>query len=152
MKENKILDFVSSFNRSLGETDRYFQMEMIDNGTVTAVSIPTVHIFDDENDSTEYVEEVALGRVVTLFSHVLKIAQREFKKKVAKFVSNMQNSEQLKGINIIYKLKDANLFIEALCSEDDVEKIYGYLEDMVSEYSYMFGDAKMDVYYNTIED
>ena len=79
MKENKILDFVSSFNRSLGETDRYFQMEMIDNGTVTAISIPTVHIFDDENDSIEYVEEVALGIVVTLFSHVLKIAQKEFK-------------------------------------------------------------------------
>lgn len=29
MKENKILDFVSSFNRSLGETDRYFRMEKI---------------------------------------------------------------------------------------------------------------------------
>ena len=152
MKENKILDFVSSFNRSLGETDRYFQMEMIDNGTVTAVSIPTVHIFDDENDSTEYVEEVALGRVVTLFSHVLKIAKKEFKKKVAKFVSNIQNSEKFQKINVIYKIKDADLYLEVLCSEDDVDEIYEYLDNMVSEYSYMFGDASMHIYYNTIED
>jgi len=72
--ENKIKDFLISFNGELENTNKYCNLQYSDDGFVKAISFPEIHLFDDDNDSIEYVEELSLSRLVKTLSEVLKVA------------------------------------------------------------------------------
>lgn len=85
--ENKIIDFVREVNADL----EYSILEYLNNGYVEAITSPMLFVFDDDNDSKEFVRQRSLSRLTKHLSLVLETVSPLLADELDKFFAGKRN-------------------------------------------------------------
>ena len=145
--ENKIKDFLLTFNTELENSNRYCNLQYFDNGYVEGISFPEIQLFDDDTDSTEYVEELTLSRLVKTLNGVLSVAEQELSYKVDKFFAQKKKELKEKFPNAKVKFNfDSILQYSTFTSGDYIdEEMFDALDVVKQDFEYIFEGLKLDV-------
>jgi len=141
--ENKTIEFVRGFNSELETMNQYCNLEYVDNGFTKAIKLPKIFLFDDDNDSSEYVEERSLSRLVKTLGEVLAVGKIELANKVDEFFAERKKQKKKmkttiyshkKGGKYIvlkpFKFKFENTWYESILYQDiDSKEVYGRIEE-----------------------
>ncbi len=93
--ENKTIEFVKGFNSQLENMNQYCNLEYVDNGFTKAIQLPKIFLFDDDNDSSEFVEQISLSRLVKTLGEVLAVGKAELANKVDEFFAEKKKMDSL---------------------------------------------------------
>ena len=145
--ENKIKDFLITFNGELENSNRYCNLQYFDNGYVEGISFPEIQLFDDATDSTEYVEELTLSRLVKTLNGVLSVAEQELSYKVDKFFAQKKIELKEKFPNAKVKFNfDKTLQYSTFASGDYIdEEMFNALDVVKQDFEYIFEGLKLYV-------
>lgn len=145
--ENKIKDFLITFNGELENSNRYCNLQYFDDGFVKGISLPKIHLFDDDNDSMEYVEELTLSRLVKTLNEVLKVAEQELSYKVNEFFTQKKKELKEKFPNAKVQFNfDKTLQYSTFASGDYIdEEMFDALDIVKQDFEYIFEGFKLDV-------
>ncbi|MGL5717670.1 MAG: hypothetical protein ACRCX2_31955 [Paraclostridium sp.] len=147
--KNKIKDFLIAFNGELKNTNRYCNLQFFDDGFVQGISFPEIHLFDDDNDSTEYTEQLSLSRLVKTLNEVLKITEQKLSYKVDEFFTEKKKEVKEKFPNAkIDFIKHNNLEYYTLVYAnyyEDMTVLFLDLDVIKQDFEYVFEGLKLDV-------
>lgn len=145
--ENKIKDFLIAFNGELENTDRYCNLQYFDDGFVKGISFPEIHLFDDDNDSTEYVEQLSLSRLVKILHEVLKIAEQDLSYKVDEFFTEKKKEakEKFPNAKIDFKAHNDLEYYTLVYGNYDENMVELFLDVVKQDFEYVFEGLKLDV-------
>jgi len=71
--------------------NQYCNLEYLNNGFIKAVKLPQIFLFDDDNDSSEFVEQLSLTRLVKTLGEILEVAEEQLDFKVEEFFAEKKN-------------------------------------------------------------
>lgn len=125
--ENKIMDFVIEVNAD----SKYSILEYLNNGYVEAITSPMLFVFDDDNDSKEFVRQRSLSRLTKHFSLVLEQVSPLLADELDKFFAGKKKQMQEK-----FSFAKMNVSIKTACV---------YKVDILGEYNEDIMDDFMDV-------
>jgi len=67
---NKIIEFVREFNTYLEKTNQYCNLTYGNDGFTQSVTFPQLILFDDDNNSSEFVKQLSLSSLAKTLSEV----------------------------------------------------------------------------------
>lgn len=144
--ENKIQEFLKEFNTELENQNRYCNLQYFNNGFVQGISFPEIHLFDDDNDSTEYAEQLSLSRLVKTLSEVLKIANSGLSYHIEEFFKEKKKELKEKFPNAEVKFYgNGELLYNIFVSGDyDYDKMFDALDVVKEDFEYIFDGLKLN--------
>ena len=84
---SKIEKFVKEFNLDLKEDmDRFLGLEVIDNGFAKAIKLPEIYLWDDDNNSDEFVEQICLAELQVNLSELLSVTEKRLEERITEFL------------------------------------------------------------------
>ena len=140
---------VRDFNIDLEEKklNRYLFLEEVDNGFTKYINVPDLCVFDDNNDSSEFTKQTALGNIYVNYKALVDVAEKELKKELKKFFNDVDKKIQAKGFNvgkISYSLSNSGVVVMKMTHNFDADNYLDTL-DLTREFSYIFGDLKLRI-------
>lgn len=144
--ENKALEFVRGFNSDLEHINQYFNLQLCDDGFSKGIIFPEVCLFSDDNDSTDFMEELTLSRLVKTLDEVLVVAKRSLSDKIDAFFAEKIKEAKEKFTYIKLKFNGRGLEYSVFVSGSYNEDILADFLDVVKEdFQYIFEGCKLDV-------
>lgn len=136
--KNRILNFVRDFNEKLEKSNTdytpYNYLQYKSDGTVESISLPDINLFDDQNDSTEFVIQNCSATIVLALESIVKNARKILYKEVNKFVDEMTKDNSIPR----YELYPKGSYTWELTVGEEYE-------DLISDndFTYLFPGCKL---------
>ena len=139
-------DFLVSFNVELEKTNRYCNLQYFDDGFVKGISIPEIHLFDDDNDNIDYVEELSLSRLVKTLNELLSVAETELSIKIDSFFDEKLRDlkEKFPKLKIKFNFLSITEYYIFVSGEYDEEELLKSLDVVKEDFEYVFEGCKLD--------
>lgn len=145
--KNKIREFLIGFNGELENSNRYCNLQSFDNGFVKGIVFPEIHLFDDDNDDTAYVEEMTLSRLVKTLGEVLEVANKELIDKVDDYFAEENKKLKEKFPNVKIKFRSHSILDHYVIATGvyDEDKLLDALDVIKQDFEYIFESLKLDI-------
>lgn len=127
--------------------NQYCNLEYIDNGFTKAVQLPIIILFDDNNDSSEYVEQLSLSRLVKTLGEVLAVGKVELSNKVDEFFAERKKlmKEKFPHAKVKFTFLSAleySTFVSGDYNDDAMEQ---FLDVLKEDFQYIFEGLTLDI-------
>lgn len=145
--KNKIEDFLMNFNTELENTNNYCNLQSSSDGFVQCISFPELHLFDDDSDSVEYAEELALSRLVKTLSEVLSVGKAKLSVKINEFFAEKKKEvkEKFPKVKMSFTFLSALEYSAFVSGEYDEKELEDILDVIKQDFEYIFEGCKLDV-------
>ena len=147
---SKIEKFVKEFNLDLKEDmDRFLGLEVIDNGFAKAIKLPEIYLWDDDNNSDEFVEQICLAELQVNLSELLSVTEKRLEERITEFLLRKKKEILDKFEKAKFKIGHigngwANVFISGKYNEDIM---YDFVEQLEENFHHIFPGIKISVEY-----
>jgi hypothetical protein len=122
--ENKTIDFM----REVNANSEYSILEYVNNGYTEAIKFPELFVFDDDNDSEEFVTQRSLARLTKHLSLVLERVSPILADEIDKFFAEKEKQMQEK-----FSYAKMHVSRKTVCVYD-VQISGGYNEDIMGDF------------------
>lgn len=138
-------EFLRDFNSELENSNRYCNLQYFNNGFVEGIKLPEIHLFDDDNDSREYIEQLTLARLVKTLNEVLEVAKPKLDDKVTEFLMPHLNTLKKDFPEAKIKVNCYNplCYTLSVSGKYDDDLMGTYLELIKENFDYAFEQVKL---------
>lgn len=140
--ENKIIDFVREVNADL----EYSILEYLNNGYVEAITSPMLFVFDDDNDSKEFVRQRSLARFTKHLSLVLETVSPLLADELDKFFAGKkkQMKEKFSFAKMNVSIKTACVYKVDILGEYNEDIMDDFMDVLQEDFKYIFEGFKIE--------
>lgn len=146
-ENNKIVEFVREFNTYLEKTNQYCNLTYGNDGFTESVSFPQLIVFDDNNDSVEFVKQRSLSSLAKTLSEVNIAVGEMLSDELDKFFTQKKTEmgEKFTLAKMSY-MRVANcrwkVVVSGKYNEDIMEQFCEVLEE---DFKYIFEGLTLDI-------
>ena len=139
---NKIIDFVREVNADL----EYSILEYLNNGYVEAITSPVLFVFDDDNDSKEFVRQRSLARFTKHLSLVLETVSPLLADELDKFFAGKkkQMKEKFSFAKMNVSIKTACVYKVDILGEYNEDIMDDFMDVLQEDFKYIFEGFKIE--------
>ena len=139
---NKIIDFVREVNADL----EYSILEYLNNGYVEAITSPMLFVFDDDNDSKEFVRQRSLARFTKHLSLVLETVSPLLADELDKFFAGKkkQMKEKFSFAKMNVSIKTACVYKVDILGEYNEDIMDDFMDVLQEDFKYIFEGFKIE--------
>ena len=139
---NKIIDFVREVNADL----EYSILEYLNNGYVEAITSPMLFVFDDDNDSKEFVRQRSLSRLTKHLSLVLETVSPLLADELDKFFAGKkkQMKEKFSFAKMNVSIKTACVYKVDILGEYNEDIMDDFMDVLQEDFKYIFEGFKIE--------
>lgn len=144
---NKIKDFLMTFNGELENSNQYCNLQHFSDGFTEGICFPKIHLFDNDNNSIEYFEQLSLSRLVKTLNEVLKVAEEELSYRIEEFFAEKKKElkEKFPNLKIQFNLHNILNYYIFASGEYNEEKLYDALDIVKQDFEYIFEGLKLNI-------
>lgn len=144
--ENKIIEFVREFNTYLENTNQYCNLTYGNDGFTESITFPKLIIFDDDNDSKEFVKQRSLSSLAKTLSEVnIAVGEMLGEELNLFFSEKKKNMKELFTTAKMTYAKIANcrwkVAVSGQYNEDIMEQ---FMEQLREDFEYIFEGLTLD--------
>jgi hypothetical protein len=145
LEENKLIEFVREVNADLD----YAILQCDNNGYTEGIKLSETYVFDDDNDSKEYLRQKSLARLLRHLSLVSEVVEPMLINEIDLFFTQKKKELKDKFTNAKVKYNRVatcryNLFISGAYNEDCMEQ---FIEVLTEDFKYLFEGFLIDCEY-----
>lgn len=140
--ENKIIDFVREVNADL----EYSILHYVNDGYTEAIKFPSLLVFDDNNDSEEFVRQRSLARLTKHLSLVLERVSPLLADEIDKFFAekSKQMQEKFSFAKMNVSIKTTCVYKVDILGEYNEDVMDDFMDVLQEDFSYIFEGFKIE--------
>lgn len=141
--ENKIIEFLANLNKD----NSFYNLYYYNNGFTEGVYLPKIELFNDNDDSKEYLEQLVLSRLVKKLSVLLEGAETELLERIDSFLIKEKKiiTEYFPNAKVKRFNSDVLNHYLFLSGKYDEDKMHEHLENIKSNFEVLFEGIKLNI-------
>jgi hypothetical protein len=145
--ENKIIEFVREFNSNMEDRNHYCNINYLNDGFTQAIYLPEIAVFDDNNDSVEFVRQRALTDLFLATSQVRDVAIEMLLEETDAFFLERKIQLKLDFPKAKMNITQGTIWNVSMSGSYDEELISDFCDKLEQDFQYIFEGLKIRVEY-----